>query len=162
MSKPIAAVEIAQLAAEVTKLLNSFKPRPAYTDEQKDLQPHLADILEASLPEDLEVIKSVGGKNKPSMKMFGTSFWPDIEIRTRPDKIPLIGIEVKYVRADKPASKAISETLGQALIYRSRYPYVIAYILHDGKYISANIEHDVPVADLLESQGIHLVLKRRS
>jgi len=122
---------MAHLTSRICTLLNSFPLRPEYPDEQKDLQPHIAEVLRRSLP-DTQIVISVGeGDSKPSVNLFGTSFWPDIEIRSAGK--PVIGIEVKYVRPDKSASKAVAEAIGQSLIYTLRYSTVIVFYSPRGK-----------------------------
>jgi len=101
------------LTSTICSLLRSFPLRPEYPDEQKDLQPHIAEVLRQSLP-NMQIVISVGeGDRKPSVNLFGTSFWPDIEIRSA-DK-PLIAIEVKYVRPHLHA-----QMLSSHYIYSSR------------------------------------------
>jgi hypothetical protein len=148
----------ARLTGTVCSILTSFPLRSEYPDEQRDLQPHIAEVLRQSLP-DLQVLISVGGGDrKPSVNLFGTSFWPDVEIRSA-DK-PLLGIEVKYVRPDQSASKAIAETIGQSLIYRLRYTTVVAFILHAGKYSAKLEDYDEQMRERLRSIGIELLLRR--
>src|SRR5262249_41019137 len=78
----------------------------------------------------LRVTISIGGTGKPSMKLRGTSFWPDVEVRD--GQTALIAVEIKLVR--KRASKALAEALGQALIYSCHYPKVFALVVHLGAY----------------------------
>ncbi len=146
------------LTSTICSLLRSFPLRPEYPDEQKDLQPHIAEVLRQSLP-NMQIVISVGeGDRKPSVNLFGTSFWPDIEIRSA-DK-PLIAIEVKYVRPDKSSSKAIAEAIGQSLIYTLRCSAVITFILHAGKYNAKLVGYDDQMHQRLRSNGIELVLRR--
>src|SRR5437588_51314 len=148
----------ARLTSMVCSILNSFPLPPAYGDEQKNLQPHIAEVLRQALP-DLQVVVSVGeGDRKPSVNLFGTSFWLDIEIRST-DK-PLIGIEVKYVRPDQPPSKAIAETIGQSLIYTLRYSSVVAFILHAGKHNANLADYDDHMQQRLRSNGVQLVVRK--
>lgn len=149
------------LSKQACAALGSFPLRPEYKDEQRDLQSHIAEVLRAAVPEGIEIITSTGaGAPKPSIYLYGTSFWPDVELRSQPG--PLVGIEVKYVRSGQSASHAIAETLGQSLIYTIRYPAVIAFILHDGKYdprlTGAN---DAEVRKRLQASGIELIVRRR-
>ena len=149
---------MAGLTNTVFSILNSFPLRPEYPDEQRDLQPHIAEVLRQALP-DLQIVVSVGeGDRKPSVNLFGTSFWPDIEIRSA-DK-PLIGIEVKYVRPDQSASKAIAESIGQSFIYTLQYSTVIAFILHSGKHNAKLVDYDDQMQQRLRSTGIELVLRK--
>src|SRR5437899_3178275 len=81
MSTSLAAQDdaTARLTSTVCSILNSFPLRSDYPNEQRHLQPHIAEVLRQALP-DLQVVISLGGRKKPSVKLFGTSFWPDVEI----------------------------------------------------------------------------------
>src|ERR1051326_7794257 len=108
--------DVNDLNQRTCSALTSFVLEHKYADEQRDLQMHIAQVLRPAVPENVEIITSTGpGTPKPSIHLCGTSFWPDVELRS--EGKPLIGIEVKYVREKQSASKAIAETLGQSLIY---------------------------------------------
>ena len=74
------------LVAEVIReTLTRMPLADAYPDEQRNLQPHVQTALEAALrqsfgPATLRTVISVGGTGKPSLKLLGTSFWPDVEV----------------------------------------------------------------------------------
>ena len=115
--------------------LNQLPLAPAYSDEQRDLQPHIQRALEESLRRafpaaDLRVTISIGGTGKPNLRLFGTSFWADVEITQ--GGVHLAAIEVKLIRVGQRSSKPIAEALGQSLVYSIRYPYVFTFIAHYG------------------------------
>ncbi|MBI1894446.1 MAG: hypothetical protein HYS14_10065, partial [Candidatus Rokubacteria bacterium] len=108
----------------------------SYADEQRDLQPHVQRALEESLQgsfpgADLRTVISVGGTGKPNLRLLGTRFWPDVEISDSTK--PIAAIEVKLIRSEHPASKAIAEAIGQSIIYSIRYPRVFTFVVHYGR-----------------------------
>ena len=107
-----------------------------YGDEQRDLQPAVKRALEEALLRSFPTISlqttiSVGGKGKPSLRLHGTSFWPDVDVSEGP--IPLAAIEVKIIRPPQGASTAIAEAIGQSIIYSVRYPHVFTFVVHYGR-----------------------------
>lgn len=126
---------LSRLCDDVLKRLRSFHLRDHYSDEQRDLQTHIMEELQGALPKTFTLCASTGGSGpKPSVRLHGTSFWPDIEVCY--DR-PLVGIEVKLVRVTAPKksyAKPLAETIGQCLIYTVRYPCVIGFVLNDGIY----------------------------
>jgi hypothetical protein len=147
----------------IVSVLKSCQLNPTYQDEQRDLQPHLEAIvgetLDAKFPKQFELVRSIGiGSPKPSIKLFGTSFWPDLEIR-QPGGEPVLGIEVKYARTSKEVSKAIAESLGQAVIYRLRYATTIAFVLCRDRRIPAADELQNRFNAQLLQHGIRLIVR---
>ncbi len=154
-----------ELKDAILNTLQSMALRGEYFDEQRDLQPHVHEAIKSLLTcnygTQYGCNVSVGpGRPKPSIKLLGTSFWPDIEVYE--GSTPLIGIGLKLVKKDHRASARISETLGQALIYKVRYPHVIAMIVHYGYYDAKLSDKDEDMKSLLARHEIDLVLRRPS
>jgi len=154
-----------ELKDAIVEALQSMPLRGAYIDEQRDLQPHVHEVINSVLNSrfgtQFGCIVSIGaGAPKPNIRMMGTSFWPDIEVCD--GNVPVLGIELKFVNRDRRASSRISETLGQALIYKLRYPHVIAMIVHYGNYDLKLSDKDNEMKSLLKDFGIDLVLRRPS
>ena len=149
----------------VLATLRDCKLRDHYTDEQRELQPDLAKALKHALGNGFRIRTAVGGPGAPSgIHLYGTSFWPDLDV-SRGDE-PVLAIEVKYIRMREPRSKRvpsstlIAETIGQALIYRVRYPRAIAFILHDGAVDARPKEAEAILRELLARCGVDLVWRR--
>ena len=53
--------------------------------------------------------------------------------------VPLLAVEVKY---SSSLSGAVAAAVGQSLIYKLKYPYVIAFILHRGPRDRSCNEYD--------------------
>jgi hypothetical protein len=150
--------EISDLVRRVTQALNECPLRPQYRSEQQELQPDLADAIGKELPAQYHLITSTGGEDKkPYLNICGTSFWPDIEISESGK--PLIAVEIKHIPQDKSASKRIAEAIGQALIYRVRYPYTIVFVLNRGKHTTEGAEQDDELRTFLHDCGIELILR---
>ena len=156
--------DLTELHDNLADALRSFSLRDFYPDEQRDLQPHLQEVIDAAIGSGcnaaLHTVVSVGGPSpKPSVRALGTSFWPDIEVMD--GHTPLLGIEVKLVRRGLSASKSLAETIGQSLIYRLRYTRVIAFVLHDGKDDSRLNDHTDTLRELLNQNSITLIVRKR-
>jgi hypothetical protein len=134
-----------------------------YADEQKDLQPHVQWALEESLRQsfpaaNLRTTISVGGTGKPSLRLLGTSFWPDVEVTE--GAAPLAAIEVKLVRSQQPASKAIAEAIGQSIIYSIRYPHVFTFLVQYSRSDARHHEEDAGLEKRLSPYNVELILRR--
>jgi hypothetical protein len=156
MADPSAIAEV------IDHTLRHFPLAPAYASEQRDLQPHVQAEIEKSLrrtfPElGLVTTISVGGNGKPSLKLLGTSYWPDVEIADGNEG--LVAIEVKLIRPRQATSKAMAEAVGQALIYSVRYPRVFAFILNYGRSDNNLHDEDTGLTDRLLSLSIGLILR---
>ena len=158
-----------RLKLDVITMLKQMKFYPDYKDEEHELQPHLKSVIDELLSMQypgLQSIRSIGedengrAQKKPSLRLFGASYWPDIEIKG--ENGPIIGIEVKYVKTGVSATSAIAEAIGQALIYRLRYEVVIVLVIHNGKYDSRYNDYDARFADFMERIGIDFILRRPS
>lgn len=151
------------LEGVILGVLKACQLRQSYEDEQRNLQPHLeaiiAETLNAKFPGEFELVRSIGaGSPKPSINIFGTSFWPDLEIR-QPGGAPVLGIEVKYARTSREVSKAIAESLGQAVIYRLRYSSTIAFVLCRDRRIPAPDALQNRFHTQLLQHGIRLIVR---
>ena len=151
------------VADVIRNTLDSFILAPEYADEQRDLQSHIQKELEnsfhASFPgEGLVTTISIGGKGKPHLKLHGTSFWPDVEVTSGDTRFS--AVEVKLIRPGQPASSAIVETIGQAMIYSIRYPRVFAFILHLGRSDNRLHDEDDELRQRLALVNIELILRR--
>ena len=147
----------------IVGVLKSCQLNQSYENEQRDLQPHIETIIAETLndkfPRRFELVRSIGlGSPKPSIKIFGTSFWPDLEIRQIGGPA-VVGIEVKYARTSKEVSKAVAESLGQAVIYRLRYVTTIAFVLCRDRRIPASDELQNRFDAQLLQQGIRLIVR---
>ena len=137
--------------------------KESYSDEQHDLQYYLCEVIKTALQAHslnrYHVIPSIGESSpKPSIKALGTSFWPDLAIHKGNSCI--IAIEVKYIREDQSASKALAETIGQSIIYTLRYEHVIAFVLHRGKRGRSLEEYTESLRNVLVRNRVELVLRR--
>ena len=121
----------------VLERLRSFELLAQYESEEHDLQPHIREEIDNLLDrkgfDECRTEISVGGDSKkPHIDMFGTNFWPDVEVLK--NEQPLVGIEVKYIRENSSGANALSESIGQSLIYKIRYPFVIDFVIHKGTW----------------------------
>lgn len=101
---------------------------------------------------------SVGGIGKPKLRLLGTSFWPDVEVTE--GTIRLAAIEVKLIRSQQPASKAIAEAIGQSIIYSIRYPYVFTFLVHYGRSDDRYHDEDAGLEKRLSPYNVELILRR--
>lgn len=135
----------------------------AYADEQRDLQPHVQRVLEESLRQsfpaaNLRTTISVGGTGKPNLRLLATSFWPDVEVTE--GTICLAAIEVKLIRSQQAASKAIAEAIGQSIIYSIRYPHVFTFLVHYGRSDARHHEEDAGLEKRLSPFNVEVILRR--
>ena len=154
----------AAVALTVRDTLTRMPLAETYSDEQRDLQPAVQAALQPALlrafPDaSLQTIISVGGTDKPNLKLLGTSFWPDVAITEV--AVGLVAIEVKLIRAQQPASKALAEAIGQSLIYSIRYPRVFAFVVHYGRSDSRYHTEDADLDKRLAPFNIELILRRQ-
>ncbi|MGH7381120.1 MAG: hypothetical protein ACREKR_02690 [Candidatus Methylomirabilales bacterium] len=152
-----------ELVDFVAQTLENMLISPQYQDEEHGLQPDVKSTLDTALKDRygalFRSVISIGPDTpKPSVEMFGTSFWPDMEI-LRGDK-PVLGIEIKIIRKGQSAARQLSEALGQALIYTIRYPNVIVFALHSGIYNPKLLREDPKMSRLLQKLNIRFVLRR--
>jgi len=101
----------------------------------------------------------VGGRGKPHLKAFGTSFWPDVEIADASGG-PIVAIEVKRFRTTERASKPIAETIGQSLVYSIRYPHVFAFVVHYGRCDDLFHGEDASLEKRLAQCNVTVILRR--
>ena len=154
----------AGLVAEVIRETLTRMPLASeYADEQRDLQPQVQRALEDSLGRsfpaaNLRTTISVGGTGKPSLRLLGTSFWPDVEVTE--STVRLAAIEVKLIRSQQPASKAIAEAIGQSIIYSIRYPHVFTFLVHYGRSNARHHEEDAGLEKRLSPYNVELILRR--
>ena len=106
----------------------------------------------------LRTIISVGGTGKPSLRLLGTSFWPDVEVTE--DAARLAAIELKLIRSQQPASKAIAEAIGQSVIYSIRYPHVFTFLVHYGHSDARHHEEDAGLTKRLALYNVELILRQ--
>lgn len=134
-------------------------PLEEYTSEETQLQPYLeteiSGVLDSEFPGKYEIKMSVGGKNRPRVDLLGTNFWPDIEISK--DGAPMLAIEVKLVR--KSLATAVSATIGQCLIYKLKYEYVIGFIRNQARINPQYNEFDRQLEDTLNRLGFPLIIR---
>jgi hypothetical protein len=152
-----------RVAEVIRETLTRIPLASEYADEQKDLQPHVQRALEESLRRwfptaNLRTTISVGGTNMPSLKLLGTSFWPDVEVTE--GTVPLAAIEVKLVRSQQSASKAIAEAIGQSIIYSIRYPHVFTFLVHYGRSDARQHGEDAGLEKRLSPYNVELILRR--
>lgn len=153
----------ALVALTIREALTRMPLAGTYSDEQRDLQPAVQAALEPALlrafPDaPLRTVISVGGTGKPNLKLLGTSFWPDVEVTE--DGTQLAAIEVKFIRAGQPASKALAEVIGQAVIYSIRYPRVFAFVINYGRSDDRYHAADADLDKRLMPFNIELILRR--
>lgn len=115
--------------------------------------------MRAAVPDArVRVTISVGGTGKPSLKLLGTSFWPDVEVSE--DGTRLIAIEVKLIQPQHRPSAAIAQALGQAIIYSFAYPKVFTFVVHSGPYDERCNEYDLELHKRLAPFSIEVVVRR--
>jgi hypothetical protein len=152
------------LVAEVIRATLTGMPLASeYADEQRDLQPYVQRALEASLRQsfpaaNLRTTISVGGTGKPSLRLLGTSFWPDVEVTE--GTVRLAAIEVKLICSQQPASKTIAEAIGQSIIYSIRYPHVFTFLVHYGRSDARHHQEDAGLEKRLSPYNVELILRR--
>jgi len=154
--------DYSELEQLITKALTKMPLAAEYADEQRDLQPDIKRAVDAALSAryggKYKSVSSTGGeKPKPSIKMLGTSYWPDLEIREANEAI--VGMEVKLIRKEHSPAKPLAEAFGQALIYRLRYPLVYVMIVHYGNYNPNLNKSDESWVKLLKGLNISLIVR---
>jgi len=149
-----------ELYQAVFETLESI-PLEKYESEEKQLQPYLqyqiSEVLESQLPGEYEIKISVGGKNRPRVDLLGTNVWPDIEISK--DGEPCLAVEVKLVNHNKSLTTAISETLGQCLLYKLKYKYVIGFIVNQVAGDAQYNEYDKQFEEMLKGLEFPLIIR---
>jgi hypothetical protein len=156
-------VDVLSNARVARSVLRQFSLAPSYRDEQRDFQRPIAEEIRQSLKQSFpktppQVTTSTGGRGKPRVELLGTSFWPDIEIKDG-NKL-LAAIEVKLVRRDQSASKALAEAVGQGVVYAVRYPWVFVLIVHYGRSNDRLHKEDTSFEKRLLLFNIELILRR--
>jgi hypothetical protein len=142
-------------------VLETFKsiPLEEYTCEEKQLQPYLeteiARVLDNAFPGEYEMKMCLGGENRPRVDLLGTNFWPDIEISK--DGEALLAVEVKLAR--KSLATAVSATIGQCLLYKLKYKYVIGFIRNQGRINSQYNEFDEQFEEMLKRLEFPLIIR---
>jgi hypothetical protein len=134
-------------------------PLGEYEDEETQLQPYLqteiSRALENASLDKYEIKISIGGRNKPKVDLLGTNFWPDIEISTNGE--PFLAVEVKL--AQKSLAGAISGTIGQCLIYKLKYKYVIGFIKNQARINPHYNEFDARFEEMLNRMEFPLIIR---
>jgi hypothetical protein len=134
-------------------------PLGEYENEEKQLQPHLqteiSKALENASADKYQVKISIGGQNRPRVDLLGTNFWPDIEISTNGEAC--LAVEVKL--AKKSLAGAISGTIGQCLIYKLKYKYVMGFIKNQARTDPKYCEFDTKFEDMLNRLGFPLIVR---
>ena len=151
------------VAEALRETLKRMPLAAAYLDEQRHLQPDVQRAIQESLHRSFPVANlrttiSVGGTGKPNLKLYGTSFWPDIEVTE--DEARLAAVEVKLIRPGHRASKALAEAIGQSIIYSIRYPHVFAFVVHGGRSDARLHEEDTGLEKRLLQFNVELVVRR--
>lgn len=140
-------------------LLDNIELHEEYKDEERGLQPYLersiARWLHMIFNDDYQLKISVGGGERPRVDLLGTNFWPDIEISYKGK--PVIAIEVKYTK--RGLTSAITSSIGQCLIYKLKYPYVVGFLIYRGPTDPKLNEYDAPFYDMIERLGFPLLIR---
>ena len=151
----MSAEKLYQIISETLK----SSPIVTYSSEEKQLQPYLeskiSKVLMNIFPGEYEIKMSVGGQGRPRVDLLGTNFWPDIEISKNGN--PLLAIEVKLVR--KSLATAVSAAIGQCLIYKLKYKYVICFIRNQVKTDPKYNEFDEQFWQMLERLKLELIIR---
>jgi len=130
-----------------------------YESEENQLQPYLeaeiARLLKRAFPHKYEIKMCLGGENRPRVDLLGTNFWPDIEISK--DGEPLLAVEVKLVK--KSLATAVSATIGQCLLYKLKYKYVIGFIKNQVRINSQYNEFDEQFKEMLRRLEFPLIIR---
>ncbi len=144
----------------ILEALQNYSLKTEYKGEENDLQPELGKLIEDTLNkkglEEYHVKVSLGGQNKPRVDLLGTNFWPDIEISYADQ--PIIAIEVKFAKKSLPS--AISSTLGQCLVYKLKYKYVIGFIVYIGSKLNVKFtEYNEAFWEMISGLDIPLIIR---
>ena len=92
------------------------------------------------------------------MAACGGSFWPDILIRQ--GESDFLVLELKQVKAKRSLTKALAEMIGQCLVYRSKYPQVIGFLVNHGLGDAESNQHTEHLLGLLSSHDIRIVIRQ--
>jgi hypothetical protein len=95
-----------------------------------------------------------GGAPVDSASALGLNFYPDAALRTASQR--LLAIEVKFLRGTQ-RQYSLATALGQALLYRRRYRYVVAFLV-DSKLTSTEELQDLKAS--ASQAGVDVVLRR--
>jgi len=142
----------------VLKTLETI-PLAEYENEERQLQPYLREkicnVLETSFPGKCGVKMSIGGKKRPRVDLFGTNFWPDMEVSM--DGKPILAIEVKL--AKKSLAAAISGTIGQCILYKLKYEHALGFIKNQARTSPQYNEYDGKLRDMLNGLKVPLIIR---
>ena len=150
----------ASLTGIVTSSLLSMPLADSYQSEEGDFQDAVRDHLDQVLAlyhQTATTTASVGGSNRPRIDLLGTNVWPDIEVCIG-DRA-MVGIELKLVRQNASLPSGIKEALGQAFLYRLKYPRSIAFVLSAKPENRKLHEFDEKLHDWCEKTGISFILR---
>ncbi len=148
------------LVKDIADRLGTFPLRPDYGSEEPELLDHVVGELEDLLGDQYEIV-SKSSDEEDSVKTLGCSFWPDILVRQNGED--LLVLELKLVKkAEKPRSptKAYVETIGQCVIYSTKYPAVIGLVVNYGLHNPEHTVFDTEIHKLLEGHQIRLVIRQ--
>jgi hypothetical protein len=153
------------LLTAVTEALEKLPLPDQLKSEQDDLSQLLLPALKKAAGQAIEVFPAVRGLpgRSRSLRLYGTDFWPDFAFHRGADDEPLLAVETKLVKQDESAACAISQALGQALIYRLVYPVVLAFVVHRGRDRGLAFHHrdrEAALTTRLASQDISLYVVR--
>jgi hypothetical protein len=134
-------------------------PLEEYESEETQLQPYLeteiSKTLETASADKYEIKISIGGRNRPRVDLLGTNFWPDIEISR--DGNPFLAVEVKL--AKDSLAGALTGTIGQCLIYKLKYKYVIGFIKNQARTDPRCNEFDAKFEEMLNRLEFPLIIR---
>ena len=128
-------------------------------DEEKkgpSLLHHVESEIRGTLGPEYQIVTRSWDQSGPDfVSAFGHSFWPDIFVRR--GNTDLLAMELKLAKTS-PTS-AISQMIGQCLIYRAKYPRVIGFLVKYDHYADCD-EDTENVSRLLDGNDIRIVIRQ--
>jgi hypothetical protein len=148
------------LVKDIADRLGTFPLRPDYGSEEPELLDHVVGELEDLLGDQYEIV-SKSSDEEDSVKTLGCSFWPDILVRQNGEDLLVLELKlVKKAKKSRSPSKAYAETMGQCIIYSTKYPAVIGLVVNYGLRNPEHIVFDAEIHEILGGHQIKLVIRR--
>lgn len=144
------------------RIIEAFREMPlenSYADEETVFAPavehYLIKFLHGVGIKDASITTSTGGTNRPRVDLLGTNVWPDIEVRANESDV--VAVELKLGRSG--LASALSQTLGQSLLYRLKYDHVIGFIAHSAGDQATSHHFDNEFWNACERWDVTIILR---